>query len=143
MANVPLHLVAARLRTTAAPADDAEDWDAVIARAKMQAALPKALSPPPPPSRDEWADMPDTPPPSPARQAPTLWMAEPKAPRAGVYEKTLATLEALVRGGLNKPVAPLPAFVARRPADEDLATPPPLETARRAAGPLSGRAKRA
>jgi hypothetical protein len=142
MANVPLHLVAARLRHTAAPADDDEDWDAVIARAKMQAALPKAPSPPPPPLRDEWAEMPDTPPPSPARQAPRLWMAKPKAPRAGVSEKTLATLDALVRGGLKKPVAPLP-FAARRPADEELATPPPLGTARRAAGPLSGRAKRA
>ena len=142
MANVPLHLVAARLRQTAAPPDDDEDWDAVIARAKIQAALPKAPSPRPPPLRDEWAEMPDTPPPSPARQAPTLWMAKPTAPRAGVSEKTLATLDALVRGGLKKPVAPLP-FVARRPSEEDLATPPPLGTARRAAGPLSGRAKRA
>jgi hypothetical protein len=121
MANVPLHLVAARLRQTAAPAEDDEDWDAVIARAKIQAALPKAPSPPPPPLRDEWAEMPDTPPPSPARQAPRLWMARPQAPRAGVSEKTLATLDALVRGGLKKPVPPLP-FVARRPSEEDLAT---------------------
>ena len=143
MADVPLHLVAARLRTTAAPADDDEDWDAVIARAKMQAALPKAPSPPAPPPRDEWAAMPNTPPPSPARQAPRLWTAKPKAPRAGGSERTLATLNALVRGGLKKPVAPLPAFIARRAADEDLATPPPLGTARRAAGPMSGRAKRA
>ena len=143
MANVPLHLVAARLRPAAAPADDDEDWDAVIARAKMQAASPRAPSPPLPPPRDEWAEMPDTPPPSPARQAPMLWMAKPKAPRAGGSEKTLATLDALVRGGLKKPVAPPPELLARRPAEEDLATPPPLEMARRAAGPLSGRAKRA
>jgi len=134
MANVPLHLVAARLRSTAAPADDDEDWDAVIARAKMQAALPKAPSPPPHPPRDEWAEMPDTPPPSPARQAPRLWLAERKAPLAGCSEKTLATLDALVRGGLKKPVAPLPAFIVRRPAEEDLATPPPLGTARRSPG---------
>ena len=53
-----------------------------------------------------------------------LWMAKPKAPRAGVSEKTLATLDALVRGGLKKPVAPLPAFVARRPAEEDLGYAP-------------------
>ena len=143
MANVPLHLVAARLRQTAAPADDDEDWDAVIARAKMQAALPRAPSPLPPPPRNEWAEMPNTPPPSLAPQARRLWMAKPKAPRAGVSEKTLATLDALVRGGLKKPVAPLPAFVARRPAEQDLATPPPLGTDQRAAGPLSGRAKRA
>jgi hypothetical protein len=106
MADVPLHLVAARLRPAAAAVDDDEDWDAVIARAKMQAALPRA-------------------------------------PRAGGFEKTQATLDALVRGGLKKPVPPLPAFVARRPVEEDLATPPPLGTARRAAGTLSGRAKRA
>jgi len=112
MANVPLHLVTARLRATAAPADDDEDWDAVIARAKMQAASPKAPSPPAP------------------------------RPRAGVSEKTLATLDALVRGGLKKPVPPLPPFIARRPPEEDLATPPPLGTTRRT-GPLSGRAKRA
>ena len=142
MANVPLHLVAARLRPSAAPADDDEDWDAVIARAKMHAALPQAPNPRHHPPRDEWAEMPDTPPPSPARQAPRLWMAKPKAPRVGVSEKTLATLDALVRGGLKKPVAPLP-FVARRRSEEDLATPPPLGTARRAAGLLSGRAKRA
>ena len=143
MPNVPLHLMAARLRPTAAPADDDEDWEAVIARAKMQAALPKAPSPHSPPPRDEWAEMPDTPPPSSAPQPRRLWIAKPKAPRAGGSERTRATLDALVRGGLKKPVAPLPAFVVRRPAEEDLATPPPLGTARRAAGPLPGRAKRA
>jgi hypothetical protein len=87
-AEVPLHVAAARLRPAAGPADDDEDWDTVIARAKMQAASPKTPSPrtpplprhapfkapsppPPPPSRNEWADMPATPPPSPARQRPT------------------------------------------------------------------------
>ena len=143
MADVPLHLVAARLRPAAAPADDDEDWDAVIERAKVQAALPNAPSQSPPSPRDEWAEMPDTPPPSPAWQAPRRWGATPKAPRAVDSEKTQATLNALVRGGLKKPVPPLPAFIARRPAEDDLATPPPLGTARRAAGPLSGRAKRA
>ena len=142
MANVPLHLVAARLRPAAGPVDDDEDWDAVIARAKMQTALPRAPSPPPPRPRDEWAEMPDTPPPLRAQQAPTRWIAKPNAWRAGDSEKRQATLDALVRGGLKKPVAPLPAFVARRPVEEDLATPPPLGTARRAAGTLSGRAKR-
>ena len=48
--DVPLHLVAAHLRPPVAPADGDEDWDAVIARAKVQAALPKASRPPPAPT---------------------------------------------------------------------------------------------
>jgi hypothetical protein len=143
MVNVPLYLVAARLRPAAAPADDDEDWDAAIARAKMQTALPKAPNLQLASPRDEWAEMPDTPPPLPARQAPRPWMAQPRAPRTGGSDKTQATLDAIVRGSLKKRVAPLPAFVARRPPEDDLATPPPLGTARRAAGPLSSRAKRA
>ena len=85
MANVPLHLVAARLRPPSAPADDDEDWDAVIARAKAQAA---------------WAEMAATPAPSPARA---------EAPRA-----TQVTLDALLMGGMKKPAAPRPVFTARR-----------------------------
>jgi hypothetical protein len=49
-ADVPLHLAAARLRPSPAPADaheaDDEDWDAVIARAKMQAAETQKTPPP-------------------------------------------------------------------------------------------------
>ena len=63
--DVPLHLVAARLRPRAAPADADDGWDAVIARSKAQAAPPKAPSPPPPP---------------PPRAM--LSIARPKAPRA-------------------------------------------------------------
>jgi hypothetical protein len=85
MANVPLHLVAARLRPPPAPVDDDEDWDAVIARAKAQAA---------------WAEMPATPPPSPSPA---------QAPKA-----TQATLDALILGGMKKRVAPRPEFTARR-----------------------------
>jgi len=94
MAYVPLHLAAARLRPPAAPADDDEDWDAVIARAKLQAASPRAPSPLPPPSlRSEWAEMPATPPP------------EPRAPRARAHVATQATLDALVGRGLKKTTA--------------------------------------
>jgi hypothetical protein len=100
-ADVPLHVAAARLRPPAAAAADEEDWDAVIARAKMQAA---------------WAEMPDTPPPSSARQVPTRSNAN-------------ATLDAFIRRSLETPAAPRPAF-ARRPAAEDLATPPRLGKAR-------------
>ena len=141
MANVPLHLMAARLRPAPAPAENDEDWDAVIARAKMQTALPKA--PRPLPHRDEWAEIADTPPPLSARQAPRTSMARPKAPRTAGSERTQATLDAFIRGTLKKPVVPVLAFVARRPAGQDLATPPPLGTARPPAGSLSGRAKRA
>src|SRR3954469_11559814 len=106
MANLPLHLVAARLRRAAAPTEHDQDWDAVIARAKMQAALAKAPRRPPPRPPDDWAEIPDTPPPLPARQAPTPWIAKPKAPRAAASEKTQATLDAFIRGRLNNAVAP-------------------------------------
>src|SRR5262245_60123123 len=128
MADTPLHLMAARLRPPApAASDDDEDWDAVIARAKMQAALPGAPRLPPPPSpRDEWAAMSPTPPPS------------PRAPRLRTPEATRATLDAL---GLKRPPAPPPARAARRPADW-LPTPLPLGKALRAAGFRSGPVKR-
>jgi hypothetical protein len=129
--DVPLHLAAARLRPATARVDDDDDWNAVIARAKMEAASPKAPSPhpprlphhapakapspPPPPSqRDEWAEMPATPPPSPAQQ---------ERRRSA----TLATLNALASGSLKKPAMPRPGFASRRPA---------------AAGPLFSPAKR-
>src|SRR5262245_4825119 len=106
----PLHLAAARLRPPAAPADDDEDWDAVIARAKMQAAWPRAASPPPsPPPRDAWSEMAATPPPLPAPRGPT-------------FEKVHAKLDALLLGGMKKPAVLPPAFTARRRVDEDRAT---------------------
>ena len=114
-ADVPLHLVAARLRPPPVPAGNDEEWDAVIARAKMQAASPNARRPPPPPARDEWAEMSATPPPSPARQA-----------RIRTPEATKATLDALVWGGQRKSAA---------------ATPLPLAELPRAVGRLFGPAK--
>jgi len=122
--DAPLHLVAARLRPPAPAAEDDEDWDAVIARAKMQA-----------------AEMPDTPPPSPGREAPARSLARPNAPRATVPEATRATLDALVLGGQKKAAAQRPAFVARRPADKDPATPLPLARALLATGRLYPRGR--
>lgn len=107
-----------------------EDWDVVIARAKMQAALPRAASPPPPPSgQNEWDAMPNTPPPVPRIRAP---------------EGTRTTLDALMSGRMKRPTLPRPlvAFTARRSADADQATPPPVVDARRGPPPLPGRAKR-
>jgi len=53
-----------------------------------------------------------------------------------------ATLDALVSRGVKKPAAPQPAIAVRRPAEWDRATPLPLGKALRAAGFLSGPAKR-
>jgi len=99
--EVPLHLAAARLRPVA-PADDDEDWDAVIARAKIQA-----------------AEMQATPPPLAAPPAPALWTAKLKAARVGAPQEVRARLDA-VWERLKKPAAP-----------EDQATPPPLANADR------------
>jgi hypothetical protein len=51
-----------------------------------------------------------------------------------------AKLDALILGGMKRPVPP--PFTARRQADEDRATPLPLEKVRRSAAPLSGPPKR-
>jgi len=145
--EVPLHVAAARLRPPSPAADD-EDWNAVIARAKIQAAsakppsplpppLPRnvpsrAPSPPPPrPRRNEWAEMPATPPPVPALPPPTRSTAP-----------TQATLDGLVSRGLHKPAALRPVSASRRPVPGPLATPLPLSKALRAAGLFSGPAKR-
>jgi hypothetical protein len=123
-ADVPLHLAAARLRPAPPSADDDEDWDAVIARAKMQAATAKAPRLPPPSPRAVSPEMQETPPPLAAPQIPVR-----------------ARMDALW-SGLKKPPAQPLAFTARRPAIEDMITPPPLEKTRRAAGPSFGPAKR-
>ena len=77
-------------RPPAAPADDGDDWDVVIARAHMRAALLEAQR---------------TPLPRPLPPA-----------RARVPERTKATLDALMRGGLHSPASLRPALVARRPS---------------------------
>jgi hypothetical protein len=118
-----------------APVDDDEDWDAVIARAKMQAASPRAPRALPPfPARFA---SPQTPPPSLTRQA--LAARRPaeedlvtpppldRAPRSESREEAKAKLAALVAwGSMKRPSAPQQAFVARRSAEEGLVTPPPL-----------------
>src|SRR6185295_12358734 len=106
--DVPLHLVAARLRPRAAPADDDEGWDEAIARARMQAASPKAPSPPPlPPAAQTTRKAPSPPPRSAARDAsrkapspppfPQARGAKPRAPRANP--------DLVGWGGLKKPTA--------------------------------------
>jgi hypothetical protein len=69
-----------------------------------------------------------------------LSVANSKAPEAS--QRVRAKLDAAVWTGLKKPVAPGLAFVARRPADKDLATPAPLGATRRVAGPSFVPAKR-
>ena len=86
--NVSLHVAAARLRPSAVAAADG-DWDAVIARAKMQVASQKTPAPPaPPPPRRSWEEMPPTPPPVPTRQA-----------LGRVSGRANATLDAFMRRG--------------------------------------------
>lgn len=81
--DVPLHLAAARLRPPPPPAAADGDWDAVIARARMQAASPKTPSPPPYPAvRDVPAKAPSPPPPPSARQGSRKAPAVPPYPPA-------------------------------------------------------------
>jgi hypothetical protein len=101
------------------PADDDEDWDAAIARAKVQAAslagqalVARPASPKAPgalrrPPLDEWEEMQDTPPPPSVLPGPTL-------PRARLWdpERAKATLDALHKGGPKKPAAPRPSLDA-------------------------------
>lgn len=133
--------------TTPAPlrTDDDEDWDAVIARAKMQAAsarVPRPLPPPPVPP-----EMQETPPPSLAHQARFVrqslpaplprprdeWLETPDTPPPlpARRARPTAALDLLLAGGLKKVAAPRPAPAARRPAPEDQLTPPPLGRTRR------------
>ena len=126
-----------------AHADDDEDWDAVIARAKMQLALPKASSQPPPPARRRASlEIQETPPPLTTPKAPTPWTARPAPPRAAAPVNVRAKLDTLVWGGMKKPPTPRPPLTGRRAAEEDPATPPPVPKARPGAGPIDISAKR-
>jgi hypothetical protein len=137
--DVPLHLAAARLRPAPASADDDEDWDAVIARAKTQAATAKPPSLPPSLPREVPPEMQATPPPLAAPQAPALWMAKLKAARIAGPQDVGAKLDA-VWGGLKKQLGVGPAFAAgRRLAIEDQVTPPPVAKADRRAEKRDGR----
>jgi hypothetical protein len=126
-ADVPRHSVTVRSWPPAAPADDDEDWDAVIARAKMQAPLPRTPRPlQPPPVRHLPAELQVTPPPTLVRQTPTRAMA-PKAPRPRAAQEVRARLDVVVWGSPNKPAVLRPAFAPRRTAEEDMVTPPPVK----------------
>jgi len=119
------------------PVDDDEDWDAVIARAKMQAAaLPRATRPPQPaPPRHVPPELQVTPPPVPARQAPAVPMGRLHAQRIRTVEEVRAKLDVIVWGSAKRPAALRPASRPRRTAEEDMVTPPPVRTGGGAAGP--------
>ena len=128
-------------QATPAHADDDEDWDAVIARARMQAASPTRPSLRPVRPRRESPTAPYAPLSSLSRQAdvarhespsprslppshvppelqetpPPLSNALPKAPRVLSPEKTKATLNGLVGGGLRRPTPPPPSGTVSHP----------------------------
>jgi hypothetical protein len=118
-----------------APVDDDEDWDAVIARAKMQAsAFPRATRPPQPaPPPRLRPELQVTPPPVPVGQAPTMGTLHTH--RIRTVDEVRAKLDIIVWGSANRPAALRPASRARRTAEEDMVTPPPLRTDGRAVGP--------
>jgi len=163
--DVPMRPVERRSRPPAMAADDGEDWDAVIARAKMQAAFPSAPYLPPspparhaspkaprsllaPPLRHASPDIANTPPPSLALQAFAARrpaeddVATPLpvglTPRAGSREDVRVKLAALAAwGGRKKPAVPRQPFAARRSAEDDVATPLPIGPGRRAGGSVA------
>jgi len=120
-----------------APVDDDEDWDAVIARAKIQAAaLPRASrpqQPAPPPHLPPELQV--TPPPVAVRQTPTVSMGNLHAQRIRTTGEVRAKLDGVVWGRGNRSAALPPASPAHRTAEEDMLTPPPLRTDGAAAGP--------
>jgi hypothetical protein len=123
-----------RSRPPAAPADDGDDWDAVIARAKMKAAslgTPIPLLRRTPTAGYAALEMQVTPPPV------------PRAPmRARVPERTKATLDALMQGGLHSAASLRPVYAPRRQAEAEMVTPPPVAKPRWAARPTFGPTKR-
>lgn len=120
--------------TTSVVVDEDEVWDAVIARAKMQAsALPTVTRrPQPAPPPHLRPELQVTPPPVPVRQAPM--MGQLHTHRIRTAEEVRAKLDIIVRGSANRSAALRPAPRARRTAEEDMVTPPPLRTDGRAAG---------
>ncbi len=113
-----------------APADDGEDWDAVIARAKMQAsAAPRVTRPAQPtPSAHVPPELQVTPPPVPVRQPPATSMGRLHAQRIRTVDEVRAKLDAIVWSSANRSAARRPASRARRTAEDDMVTPPPLGT---------------
>jgi len=131
--------VTARAWPPTASVDEDEVWDAVIARAKMQASASPRLTRPPQPARPPHLrpELQVTPPPVPLRQAPT--MGQLHTHRIRTVEEVQAKLDVIVRGSANGSSALRPVSRARRTAEEDMVTPPPLRTDGRVAGPRRGR----
>jgi hypothetical protein len=117
-----------------APVDEDEVWEAVIARAKMQAAAsPRVTRPPQPaPPRHLRPELQVTPPPVLVRQAPTMGTLHTH--RIRTVEEVRAKLDIIVRGSANRSAALRPAPRPRRTAEEDMVTPPPVVMGGRAAG---------
>jgi len=111
-ADVPLPPVPARPRPPAVPAGHDGDWDAVIARARMQVAAPRSPSRPPPIPAEALPDMPPTPPPV---ATPEAAAARPRLPRPSSARR--ATPKA-------RPSPP-----PRNLVPEASVTPPPVPTA--------------
>jgi hypothetical protein len=88
-----------------APADDDEEWDALIARAKMRAAAaPRAVArPQPAPLREVPPELQVTPPPEPLRQPPMASMGQLHAQRIRTAEEVRAKLDVIVRGSARRP----------------------------------------
>src|SRR3954468_16354521 len=120
--------VTARAWPPTAPVDDDDDWDALIARAKMQAAAsPRVTRPPqpaPPPHRRPELQV--TPPPVLVRQAPTVAMGRLHSQRSRTAQEVGAKLDVIVWGSANRSAPPRPASRAHRTAEEDMLTPPPV-----------------
>jgi len=126
-----------------APVDDDEEWDAVIARAKLQAAVSPRVTrrpqPAPPPHLPPELQV--TPPPVLLRQAPAVSMGRLHSQRIRTAEEVRAKLDVIVWGTAKRPAAPRPASAARRTAEEDMLTPPPVGRAG-AAGPPAKHSRR-
>ena len=115
-----------------APVDDDADWDAVIARAKRQAAASPTVTrrPQPTPAPHVPSDLQVTPPPVLVRQAPSVSRGKLHAQRIRTVEEVRAKLDVIVWGTANRSAARRPPSPARRPAEEDMVTPPPVRTDR-------------
>lgn len=125
----------------AAPAVDDDEWDAVIARAKMRAAaLPTVTRAPHPPPRPHVPpELQLTPPPVPVRQAPMAAMGTLHAQRIRTAEEVRAKLDVIVRGSATRSAALRPASRPHRTPEDDMVTPPPVGTDGRVAGQRSRR----
>ena len=135
------HSVTVRAWPPTPPADDDEDWDAVIARAKRQAAaFPRAIrAPQAAPSLHVPPELQVTPPPVTVRQAPAVSMGQLHSRRIRTAEEVRAKLDVIIWGNASRSRAQRPAPAARRTAEEEMPTPPPVG---RAGGPVRARPRR-